>query len=41
MDLLIETDAIDFENETAVFIPLKRDYIDHCLAQVPSKMLLD
>ena len=38
MDLLVEADAIDFDNETAIFIPLKRDYIDRCLAQVPRDM---
>ena len=38
MDLLMEADAVDFENETALFIPLKRDYIDHCLEQVPREM---
>jgi len=38
MDLLLEADAVDFDNETALFIPLKRDYIDHCLAQVPREM---
>ncbi|MEX1299616.1 MAG: trimethylamine methyltransferase family protein [Desulfotignum sp.] len=41
MDLLMEADAIDFENETALFIPLKRDYIDQCLEQVPRKLQLD
>jgi trimethylamine--corrinoid protein Co-methyltransferase len=41
MDLLMEADAVDFENETALFIPLKRDYIDHCLAQVPRQMAGD
>ena len=38
MDLLMEADAVDFDNETALFIPLKRDYIDQCLEQVPRKM---
>ena len=38
MDLLMEADAIDFDNETSIFIPLKRDYIDRCLAQVPRDM---
>ncbi len=38
MDLLMEADAIDFDNETAVFIPLKRDYIDECLAKCPRQM---
>jgi len=35
MDLLVEADAIDFGNETALFIPLKREYIDRCLEMVP------
>jgi trimethylamine--corrinoid protein Co-methyltransferase len=38
MDLLMEADAVDFDNETALFIPLERDYIDRCLEQVPRKM---
>lgn len=38
MDILMAADAIDFDNETAIFIPLKRDYIDRCLAQVPRTM---
>ncbi|MBR9986352.1 MAG: trimethylamine methyltransferase family protein [Desulfosarcina sp.] len=38
MDILMEADAIDFDNETAIFIPLKRDYIDRCLEQVPQEM---
>lgn len=38
MDLLMEADAIDFENETAPWIPLKRDYIDRCLELVPRAM---
>ncbi|MBR9986834.1 MAG: trimethylamine methyltransferase family protein [Desulfosarcina sp.] len=38
MDILIEADAVDFDNETAIFIPLRRDYIDRCLDQVPREM---
>lgn len=38
MDILLEADAIDFDNETALFIPLKRSYVDHCLDQVPREM---
>jgi trimethylamine--corrinoid protein Co-methyltransferase len=38
MDLLMEADAVDLDNETALFIPLKRDYINHCLEQVPREM---
>ncbi|WP_458775141.1 trimethylamine methyltransferase family protein [Desulforhopalus sp. 52FAK] len=41
MDLLIQADAIDFDNETALFIPLKRDYIDHCLELVPREMAIN
>jgi len=38
MDILLDADAIDFDNETALFIPLKRDYINHCLEKIPRKM---
>jgi trimethylamine---corrinoid protein Co-methyltransferase len=38
MDILMEAEAIDFDSETAIFIPLKKDYIDRCLAQMPRKM---
>lgn len=38
MELLIGVDAVDFDNDTALFIPLKREYIDLCLAQVPRKI---
>ena len=41
MDLLMDADAIDFENETAIFIPLKRSYIDCCMEQVPRQMAAD
>lgn len=41
VDILLEADAIDFDNETALFIPLKRSYIDHCLEQVPREMVAD
>ncbi|HSO20435.1 MAG TPA: trimethylamine methyltransferase family protein [Desulfosarcina sp.] len=38
MDILMEADAVDFDNETAIFIPLKRETIDRCLEQVPREM---
>lgn len=38
MDHFMEAGAVDFENETALFVPLKRDYIDHCLEQGPRKI---
>lgn len=41
MDILMAADAVDFDNETALFIPLKRDYIDHCLEKMPREMADD
>lgn len=41
MDLFLDADAVDFDKETALFIPLKRHYIDRCLAQVPRDMAGD
>ena len=41
VDLLVEADAIDFENEKALFVPLRRDYLDDCLNQVPREMPFD
>jgi trimethylamine--corrinoid protein Co-methyltransferase len=35
MEVLMEADAIDFDKESAVFIPLKETYIDHCLEKCP------
>ena len=35
VDILMEADAVDFESDTAVFLPLKRDYIESCLEKVP------
>jgi trimethylamine--corrinoid protein Co-methyltransferase len=35
MEILMTADAIDFENETALFVPLKRDYVERCLELVP------
>lgn len=35
MSILMEADAIDFDNEAAVFVPLKEEYIDQCLEKCP------
>jgi trimethylamine--corrinoid protein Co-methyltransferase len=35
MEILMTADAIDFDNENALFIPLKPDYIERCLEMVP------
>lgn len=41
MDILMAADAIDFDNETAIFIPLKREVVDRCLEMVPRRMPVD
>ena len=41
MDILMEADAIDFDSDTAQFIPFKADYIARCLEQVPRQMAGD
>lgn len=35
MEILMGADAIDFDNEEAIYIPLKEDYIEKCLELVP------
>lgn len=41
MEILMEADAIDFENDTAVFVPIKKEYIESCLERIPRKMAGD
>ena len=41
MDLLISADAIDLDSDQALFIPLKEDYLDYCLDQVPTELAAD
>ncbi len=41
MDIFMEADAINFDSDTAQFIPFKADYIERCLDQVPRKMAAD
>ncbi len=41
MEILMAADAIDFERATALFIPLKTDYIERCLEIVPREMRFD
>jgi trimethylamine---corrinoid protein Co-methyltransferase len=41
MEILMEADAIDLESDHALFIPLKEDYVDYCLDQVPTDMEAD
>jgi len=35
LQLLMDADAIDFDNTTSGLIPLKADYVEHCLELVP------
>lgn len=35
MSILMEADAIDFDNEAAVFVPLKEGYVNQCLEKCP------
>ena len=41
MGLLMEADAIDLESEEALFIPIKEDYLEYCLDQVPTDLAAD
>jgi len=41
MDLLLKADAIDFESDHALFVPLKEDYLEYCLDQVPTELAAD
>jgi trimethylamine--corrinoid protein Co-methyltransferase len=38
MDILNDADAIDCDNRSTVFIPIKTDYIDRCNDQIPRKV---
>lgn len=41
MDILLNADAIDLESDQALFIPLKEDYLEYCLDQVPTGLAAD
>ncbi len=36
MEILMDADAIDLESETALFVPLKEDYVEECLEMSPT-----
>jgi trimethylamine--corrinoid protein Co-methyltransferase len=38
LQILMEADAIDFDQVDARLVPLKRDYVDHCLELVPREL---
>jgi trimethylamine--corrinoid protein Co-methyltransferase len=41
MALLMEADAIDVDSEKALYLPLREDYLDYCLDQVPTDLEAD
>ena len=41
MEILMDADAIDFDNESALYVPLREDYVESCLADVPTYMAED
>jgi trimethylamine---corrinoid protein Co-methyltransferase len=36
MEILMEADAIDLESDSALFVPLKEDYVEECLEMAPT-----
>ena len=38
MALLMEADAVDLDRDEAIFIPIKEDYLEHCIDMVPTAM---
>jgi len=41
MDLLMEADAIDLESDQSLYVPLREDYLEYCLDQIPTDMSAD
>jgi trimethylamine--corrinoid protein Co-methyltransferase len=41
MEILIEADAVDLDSEQALYVPLKEDFVESALAQVPTDMAED
>jgi len=41
MELLMDADAIDLESDHSLYIPLKEDYLEYCLDQVPTDLAAD
>lgn len=38
MEILMEADAIDFDREDAVFVPLRDEYIEECIERAPTDL---
>jgi trimethylamine--corrinoid protein Co-methyltransferase len=41
MEILMDADAIELESDHALFIPLREDYLEYCLDQVPTDLAAD
>lgn len=41
MQILMEADAVDLENDRALHIPLREDYVEYCLESVSTDMVED
>mgnify|MGYP006297406651 CR=1 FL=1 len=41
MEILMEADAVDLDSEHALYVPLKEDYVETCLAEAPTDMAED
>jgi trimethylamine--corrinoid protein Co-methyltransferase len=41
MDILMTADAVDVDSDYALFIPIKEDYLEYCIDQVPTDMAAD
>jgi trimethylamine--corrinoid protein Co-methyltransferase len=41
MEILLEADAVDLDSESALFVPLKEEYVESCLDRVPTDMAED
>jgi trimethylamine--corrinoid protein Co-methyltransferase len=39
--LLMEADAIDLDSDQALFVPIREDYLEHCIDMVPTDMAED
>jgi len=41
MQILMEADAVDFDSNSAVFVPIKKEYVEYCLEKMPRKLKCD
>jgi len=41
MEILMEADAIEYDNDSALYVPLSEEYVESCLSEVPTYMAED